>query len=81
MEQQNNAIIALQDTVKTLTIQLSELQANCAEQPHSTAKQPSDTTEQPWTVVVKEGKGPRSQVASNSRGKGKGKGHTISNGG
>ena len=82
MEQQNNAIIALQDTVKTLTTQLSELQAKCAEQPHSTAEQPSDTTEQPWTVVVKEGKGPRSHVASNnSRGKGKGKGHTISSGG
>ena len=81
MEQQNNAIIALQDTVKTLTTQLSELQAKFAEQPHSTTEQPSDATEQPWTVVVKKGKGPRSQVASSSRGKGKGKGHTISSDG
>ena len=81
MEQQNKAIIALQDTVKTLTTQLSELQGKCAEHSPSTAEQPSDTTEQPWTTVVKEGKGPRSQVASNSRGKGKGKGLTIRSGG
>ena len=77
MEQQNNAIIALQDTVKSLTTQLSELQAKCAQQSPSTAEQPSDTTEQTWTAVVKEGKGPQ----SNSRGKGKGKGLTNRSGG
>ena len=58
---------------------MSELQAKCAEQSPSTAEQPPDTSEQPWTAVVKEGKGPQSQVASNSRGKGIGKGHTIKN--
>ena len=80
MEQQNNAITALQDTVKTLTTQLSELQAKCAEQSPSTAEQPSDTAEQPWTAVVKEGKGPRSEGASNNKGNGNGKGHTIRSG-
>ena len=80
MEQQNNAIIALQETVKSLTTQLSELQAKCAEQSPCTAEQPSDPTEQPWTAVVKEGQWPQCQVASSSRRKGKGKGHTNRSG-
>ena len=71
IEQQNNAIIALQDTIKTFTMQLSELEEKCTEQSPSTAEHPSDTAEQPWTAVIK--KGPQSQVARDSRGKGKGK--------
>ena len=81
MEQQNNASIALQDTVKTHTTHLSELQAKCAEQSPSTAEQPSDSADQPWTAMVKEGKEPWNQVASNSRGKDKGRGCTIGSGG
>ena len=81
IEQQNRVIAALQNTVKTLATQLTELQAKCTEQssnspeqPSDTTEQPTDTTEQPWTMVVKKGKGPVNQLVSNGMGKGKGKG-------
>ncbi len=87
MEHQNRAIVALQDTVKTLATQLSELQVKCNEvlplaaQPTDATEQSSDSSdsaEQPWTVV--KGKGTWSKVVSNKKGKGKGKGKGESTG-
>jgi len=70
MEQQSRDIATLQEAVKALTAQLSELQL---QQIPTNDEQPSTRPQQQWSTVVRKGKG-------GSKGKGKGNGKVTADG-
>jgi len=59
MEQQSRGIATLQEAVKALTAQLSELQL---QQIPTNDEQPSTRPQQQWSTVVRKGKGGRARV-------------------